>query len=579
MFPLAHPERLWLLAPLGVLAAWLARGARRRRLDWSSLGQSGRPMIDGRWGWWIATVLVVLALAQPRWGRMLGADPPPGHDVVLLVDVSRSMAAEDAVPDRLGVAIESGSSLLKALGAGEGNRAGVVAFAGRGVVRCPLTSHLDSALDALRGLRPGDVEPGGTDLGAAIDQAIGAFDEEDHAEGRTIVVFSDGEDHAGTWASEIERLRLGGIMVHAVAIGDPDRGYPLSSRDPVGTEVETRRSDVAFRAISQATGGALIPLGRASADLGAVFRDRIEPTARSRRDAIRIPERVERFSSLLLTAILCGLAASWPGLARRRGRRFAYTTLALAGMASGAGPPSGTASGLVARGQRAYDLGRFAEALEAFERAIAIEPDAAIPRYDAASALYQLDRHPEAIRRYEEARSRGDAGLSIKVDYALGNAHLALGDIGEALDRYEACLASTLEGAALDAVRRDAAANRDFAALRRKPPPESPGSGGPSPPGSDRKRPPPGPSNRDGGKSNPEPKPDSRPGEGEKAAGGADSSGRRGAGGAGGGGQAPESVGTPENRLDSALREIREARGRRPPDPPPPGGKGIGKDW
>ncbi|MCI4370804.1 MAG: VWA domain-containing protein, partial [Thermoplasmata archaeon] len=219
-------------------------------------------------------VLVVLALAQPRWGRVFGPDAPAGHDVVLLVDVSRSMAAEDAVPDRLGVAIEAGSSLLRALATGEGNRASVVAFAGRGVVRCPLTAHLDSAVDVLRGLRAGDVQPGGTDLGAALDTAIGAFDDEEHEEGRTIVVFSDGEDHVGSWASEIDRLRVGGIIVHSVAIGDPLRGHPVPSirlgpskkdREP---EVETRRSDVAFEAISKATGGAVVPLGLAAMDLG-----------------------------------------------------------------------------------------------------------------------------------------------------------------------------------------------------------------------------------------------------------------------------------------------------------------------
>jgi Ca-activated chloride channel homolog len=589
MQPFAHPDRLWLLLGLLPLAGWVLRGSRRRVREWSELGQSGRPPGDGSWAWFVSTVLVVLALAQPRWGRVLGPDVPTGHDVVLLVDVSRSMGAEDAVPDRLGVAIEAGSSLLRALANGEGNRASVVAFAGRGVVRCPLTAYLDSAVEVLRGLRPGDIQPGGTDLGAALDTAVGAFDDEDHADGRTIVVFSDGEDHVGSWASEIERLRAGGIIVHSVAIGDPERGHPVPSARPKSQaksrepEVETRRSDIALEAISKATGGAVVPLGLTSSDLGKLFHDRIEPTARRLRDDLRLTERAEWFPAFLLPAIGFGLTAAWPGLVRRRGRRLAYSTLAFAVLSVGASPPAETAASLIAQGQRVYEAGRFVEALEAFDRAIVLEPAAAVPRFDAASALFQLRRYPEALQRYEEARERGDDRLSIKVDYALGNTQLALGDVAEALARYDACLATTLGGEALDAVRFDAEANREFAAKRLKPPPEQPEHGGSNPPGSKSKRPSSRSSKGDRGDGDPAAPPDrsSSPDNrtGAPEGGSASNPGARGSGGAGGSGQAPPSGGSPEARLDSALKDIREARGRRPADPPPSGSKGVGKDW
>ena len=584
----AHPDRLWLLAALLPSALWAALGARRRARDWAGLGQSGRPPGDGAWGWFASMVLIALALAQPRWGRTPGLEPPPGHDLILVVDVSRSMGAEDAVPDRLGVAVESGVSLLKALGAEAGNRAGVVAFAGRGAVRCPLTAHLEAATDALRALRPGGVQPGGTDLGAALDQAILAFDAEDHADGKTVVIFSDGEDHVGSWEPEVDRLKAAGILVHCVAIGDPDRGHPLPRARQLGPskqarepEPETRRSDLAFESISRGTGGALVPLGLASADLGVLFRERIEPTARRRRADLRVAERVERFPAFVLPAIALGLAACWPGLARRRGRRLAYATLALAALAAGAGPPTETAAGLVASGRDHYQAGRFAESLRAFERAVELAPKAAVPRFDAASALFQLRRYPEAVGRYEEARALGDASLAIKVDYALGNAQFAQGDVAEALARYDACLATTLGGKALDAVRSDAAANREFAARQLKPPPERPGGDGPEPPGSRRKRPSPQPRGGDRGEGDPSGPPDrpSGPEGGPPGGPSPNNPGTRGAGGAGGGGQAPPEEGSPEARLNAALEDVREARNRRPPEPPPAGSKGSGKDW
>ncbi len=149
-------------------------------------GADHRGMADC--AWLASLVCLIVALAQPRWGRSTSPPSPPGHDVVLLIDVSRSMAAEDAVPNRLAVAIESAESLVNALFEEPANRAAVVAFAGRGVLCYPLTENLGAVLDALHRLRPGLVRPGGTDLGAALDVALEAVDPQEHAQGRAIVV-------------------------------------------------------------------------------------------------------------------------------------------------------------------------------------------------------------------------------------------------------------------------------------------------------------------------------------------------------------------------------------------------------
>ena len=92
-----------------------------------------------------------------------------------------------------------------------------------------MTENLGAASDALKGLRPGDIQPGGTDLGAGLDAAIEAFDTQDHAEGRTIILFSDGEDHVGTWNSQLALLREAGVVVHSIAIGDPAHGHAVPS--------------------------------------------------------------------------------------------------------------------------------------------------------------------------------------------------------------------------------------------------------------------------------------------------------------------------------------------------------------
>lgn len=585
----AHPGRLWLLAGLAPLAAWAARGARLRLREWGAFGQGGRPPGDGSMGRLAAMALVALALAQPRWGRSPGPEAPEGHDVVFCVDVSRSMAAEDAVPDRLGVAVGAASSLLGAIAEEPGPRSAVVAFAGRAVVRCPMTANLGAAEEALRALRAGEVQPGGTDLGAALEASAGAFDEGDPTPGRTVVVFTDGEDHAGSWPKAIDRLRAAGIFVHCVAIGDPDHAHPVprdGSKPGSGPPAETRRADAALVAIARATGGVMVPIGLASADLGALYRDRIAPTARRRREEIRPPERSERFPAFVLAALVVGLVGPWPwpwpwpwpGRAGRSGLRLAFVLPGLIALGIGAGPGGETPRGLVEEGRAAYGLGRFAEALGAFDRAIAGDPAAAVPRFDAASALFQLRRYPEAIARYEEARDRGDPGLATKVDYALGNARLALGDVPRALVHYDACLASTWPGPASDAVRRDAAENRAYAAVRIPPPPrpEGPGGGSPKAPRPDQPRPPPGPEPQAGKDRR---SPSTAPADPSKAARGGGPAPSPGAGGPGGQGEPNPDGGSPEARLDAALREIREARRHRPPDAPPVPAGGSFKDW
>ena len=552
-------------------------GARRRARDWSALGQGVRLLGDGA-AWWLGAIAcLIVALAQPRWGRAPGPPMPPGHDVVLLVDVSRSMAAEDAVPSRLGAAIETAEGLVRALGREPGNRMAVVAFAGRGVVRRHLTENLGAVSDALRALRPGDVRPGGTDLGAALDAAVEAFDDQEHAEGRAIVLFSDGEDHAGTWTSRLDRLREARVLVHAVAVGDdarrasgplgPGPGRPDLSRDARSVEAVRRRS----RGARPRDRRRLRAAGLAPVDLGELYLTRIAPVARQSRDAIRAPERAERFGVFVLAALVLGVGGSWPRRGARWRSRGWVVVLALAGLGAAKGDES--PADAVERGRAAYDAGCLSEALAAFERAIALDPAAAVPRFDAAATLFRLERYDEALARYGEARDRAGAALRTQIDYALGNTALALGDVAAAIRRYDACLASTAPGEPLAAIRRDAAINRRFAeeAAQRPSSRPRPDEGSSSPPDRPKEpiltngKPPLGPLS--------EAPP---PGAGSQATA---TTGRHGPGGARGTGPAPPKAGSPEGRLATALENIREAKHHRIEDESPPDREKDRMDW
>jgi Ca-activated chloride channel family protein len=591
---LARPEWLWLLSIVPVVLFRAALGRARRTRDWWELGQGGRPVGDGAYLAIVAIAAIVVALAQPRWGRVGPSTLPDGHDVVLAIDVSRSMGAVDAVPDRLHAATEAAASLVIALGRERGTRVAVVAFAGRGVARCPLTETLGAPLEVLSKLHPGDVTPGGTDLGAALEAARDAFDDQDRAGGRTIVIFSDGEDHANRWRASVDRLRGEGVLVHAVAVGDASAGHPVPSgrtgdSEPLkyqGSIVLSRRSDEALETIARETGGAFVPLGLATTDLGRLFQARIEPVARERRRTIAAPAPAERFGVFLLAGVAFTLAASWHGrvLPRRLGWAWGAAVavcITFAGFSLGAGANDVSPAALVAAGRSAYSEGRLEEALGLFRRAAAGAPRSPVPRYDAAATLFQLGRFEEALLLYGEVRLIADPSLQTKIDFAMGNTAAALGALGEAIAHYDDCIASTAKGAELDRVRSDAAINRQFLEEQAgrsvsaeggdepsRQRPDSKGSRRPSELGAN----PPEPneqgiSPKNPGEAPPEPAPESSP------------DGRRGAGGAGGSGPAPPRPGSPEDQLAKAIENVRESLHRRLADEPQADDQEGRKDW
>ncbi|MGE3819683.1 MAG: VWA domain-containing protein [Isosphaeraceae bacterium] len=576
----AHPERLWLLSPILLLIPRAWWGRVRRARDWKALGQGGKPLGDGDLAWLGALACLAMALAQPRWGRTDPPPLPPGHDLVLALDVSRSMGVEDAVPDRLGLAVEAAVGLVETLGAdpGRGDRVAVVAFAGKGVTRCPLTENLGAVVDALRSLQPGDVAPGGTDLAAALDASAEAFDDQERAEGRSVILFSDGEDHHDRWRPALARARDRGVIVHAVAVGDAVEAAPVPSRPRSGSSTEalthggqpvrSRRVDAALEEIASGTAGAFVPLGLAQADLGRLYASRIEPVAQSRRAAARGSRPAERFDVFLLAALAFALMASRPRRSPVKALRegVALTGVALAVLGTlGAGPDRDPRE-QVAQGRRAYFEGRFDEALTWFSAASRDAPTSPWPIYDRAATLYQLGRFEEARSDYSRARPLADEALRTKIDYALGNTAVALGALDDALAFYDACLGSTATGPDLDEVRRLAEGNRRFVVESAR---REPGTGKED-----------DPDRADGGKSSEAERdaPGDPPTEGPEGSQDAPS-GFRGPGGAGGTGRAPPASGSPEARLDEALANVRESRGRRLDPKPTDGASQDFKDW
>ncbi len=287
----ARPLLLWLAVwPIAQGALGWAAGRRsRRRL--ALVGRAGAVaglLTDRQGTGWAARLAfglgwsaLALGLAGPRWGKGDDGGVAVGRDVVVVLDFSRSMLAEDLKDSRprWEAATDAVRDLLDAARGTGGHRIGLVAFAARPTLVVPLTTdyaHLAARLDDLSGeLPPNEVRPAddtaksGTRIGAALALAVDAHDMR-FPGAQDILLFSDGDDPAGDreWARGVTAARARNIPVHVVGIGDPERGSPIPlKREPLerdGVIIETKLHEDVLTAVATEGRGRYIPARRDS---------------------------------------------------------------------------------------------------------------------------------------------------------------------------------------------------------------------------------------------------------------------------------------------------------------------------
>lgn len=227
-----------------------------------------------------ALLLAFLAVMGPAVDTAAGDVDWRGVDVVLCLDVSRSMLAGDADPNRLGLAKREIRALAERA---QGDRLGLVVFAGQARLVSPLTSDTGSLATLADLAHPTDVARGGTDLGAALDVARAALAGRRSTFG-AVVLLTDGEDLAGRGRAAAGRARDEGIVVHAVGYGSA-RGSKINApgtgflRDPSGADVISALDAPGLARIAHETGGRFVAGGGAA--LVGLYEDRILPMARA----------------------------------------------------------------------------------------------------------------------------------------------------------------------------------------------------------------------------------------------------------------------------------------------------------
>ncbi len=479
-----HPF-LALLAPLvGLALALLALLARRRRVAlagaWSAtLG--ARAAARGRgwpWAFGACGCAAALALAGPRGGPRSVTTQAVALDLMLAVDVSRSMLAEDVAPSRLKRAVREARRLVDDL---PGDRVGLVAFAGRSYILAPLTVDGGAVRMFLDALDPDLASEGGTSLGAVLRQGAELLATAKEGSDRVLVVFTDGEAHDSLpdVRAAATALRRAGIRLILVAEGGP-APVKIPIRDQNGALVEykldddrqpvlTARSDSTLRAIAEAGDGALVA-SELPDQAGAVRA----VVSTLRRSAAAERQTADREPLAWVPALVAALVLGVLSLRQRNGALAVLALMLAAGSAEAQRP---------AAGERAWATGDAAAARAAWLAAAKGEArDTAL--FNAGTAALSAKDYEQARAALGEAAKSVDPGVRYRALYNLGVAALqqARADTAGRQARLEEAVGRLKEALLLEPGSRRAKWNLELAERLTPPPSGGGGGAGPTPP-------------------------------------------------------------------------------------------------
>jgi Ca-activated chloride channel family protein len=433
-----------------------------------------------------ALVLVAVALAGPKWGFHWQEVHREGIDLIVALDTSRSMLATDVKPNRLERAKYAILDLLPLL---QGDRIGLVAFAGTAFLECPLTLDYAAFERSLRAVDVGIIPRGGTAIARAIDTSLDAFDAR-QGKYEAIILITDGEDHEGDVKEAAQRAAEQGVKIFTIGIGTAEGDLlPLGKdgfvKDRSGQVVKSRLNEDTLKDIALTTGGAYVQGLGASLGLDQVFRDHIA-TMERREVASTLERRYEERFQIPLALALLALAiealmplrraaprarpAWWRRLtpAARQRAAAALILLCLPALVGWLDPPGDRA----AEGNRLYAAGKYEEASSKYGEGLIDAPQSPLLQFNLAAALYKQGKYDEAIAALTKAAASGEPQWVAPANYNMGNAYYRLGSNAEASDpqaaikSYEEALACYKRSMVADAADTDPKLNHEFVARK-----------------------------------------------------------------------------------------------------------------
>ncbi len=423
-----------------------------------------------------ATALMIVALSQPKWGYHWEEVRRRGVDIVIALDTSKSMLAEDLDPNRLGRAKLAVRDLLGVLG---GDRVALVAFAGSAFIECPLTLDYGFAEMILNDIGVETIPYGGTNVGAAIRKSLEAF-EDKLKEYKVVILITDGENLEGDPLAAAEEAKQMGVKVLTVGIGSPTGslipievdGERRYLKDPSGSPVNSRLDEVTLQKIALATGGKYVRAAGAGDPLVALYESAIAPMEERALGTSRIKRYEHRYQWPLAVALLLLLAEQGfaGNLARWLVKRFRVATVVLVaavaiGMSAAGAEP---VYKKVREGNRLYENGQYLEAHSKYTDAQVDAPEMRELDFNVGNTLYKQQKYDEAIEAYLRAAGSSQPAVEAGAYYNIGNCRYMLGERQGSLQLMRDAIDAYRQALSIDPNDMDAKYNIEYVQRRIK---------------------------------------------------------------------------------------------------------------
>ena len=226
----------------------------------------------------LSFIVLIIGIANPQIGSKMEEVKREGVDLMIAIDLSNSMLAEDLQPNRLMRAKQSISNLIDRL---DGDRIGLIVFAGDAYVQLPITTDYSAAKLFLSTINTDIIPTQGTAIGKAIELAISSFETQDNEQNKAIIIITDGENHEDDAIEKAQEAQSLGIFVHTIGMGSADGGpIPVKNKygnvidyrkDKQGNTIITRLNESMLKDIAQSGGGAYIRANSTQNSLNTLF--------------------------------------------------------------------------------------------------------------------------------------------------------------------------------------------------------------------------------------------------------------------------------------------------------------------
>jgi len=443
----------------------------------------------------LGLAFALIALAQPRWGYTFQDVKRKGLDLLIAVDTSRSMLSNDVQPNRLERVKLAAQDLINEL---QGDRVGLIAFAGRAFLQAPLTIDYGAVVESINDLDTKTVPEGGTNISEAIALASRTFGKSAMGN-RALIIFTDGEELSGDAVKSAKAAADAGVRIFTVGVGTPqgslipisgENGETAFVKDSAGQVVKSKLDEKRLREVAQASGGFYLQLENGPRTMQQIYSEGLAQMQAAEFD-VRLSRRpIERYE-WPLGAALIALALSIL-IGERKRVRAPVRSRALLKLA-----PTAAALLLLSfqnasasAGLQLYRDGKYAEAYRSFQEDLKNHPDSAVKdkmQFDSGTAAYKMGDYDKAVEAFSEALLSREKGLQENSHFNTGRTleeradmdksdEDALTDLKNAQTHYEDALKLNPNNQAakanLEAVKKKIERLKKHPKEKRPPPPQ-----------------------------------------------------------------------------------------------------------